>query len=89
VKNLLIKLRLMDHDGATLGGMVVASVLIVGGFLAVMMFGTLLFNRAACNNLEAVTGNDTEWRIAGGCFVELDGEFIPYDRWVNITGVGE
>lgn len=40
-----------------------------------------LANKVECGNLNEITKRHTEFRWFGGCYVEHDGEMLPYERW--------
>lgn len=39
------------------------------------------FNKVECSNLAEVTKRHTDFRWFGGCYVEHEGEMLPYERW--------
>ncbi len=36
---------------------------------------------ARCNEVHELTGKQTEWRLISGCYVKVDGRWIPMDAW--------
>ena len=40
----------------------------------------------SCNELRNQTGNETQWRIWNGCYVKVNGQFIPSEQWINNSG---
>ena len=39
-----------------------------------------------CGNISKMTGRDVKYITFDGCYVEHNGEFIPKDRFIGITG---
>ena len=48
---------------------------------AALFFVFAAINRAECANLNEVTKRKTDFRWLGGCYVEHEGEMLPYERW--------
>lgn len=42
--------------------------------------------RHKCNRLHANTGIETRYTIWNGCLVMHDGNLIPVERWLYVTG---
>jgi hypothetical protein len=36
---------------------------------------------AKCNQTADVTGKPTQWRLLSGCYVKVDGRWIPVGSW--------
>lgn len=53
----------------------------VGVLCAGLLALVMLANRAECSNLNEVTKRHTDFRWFGGCYVEHEGEMLPYERW--------
>lgn len=52
------------------------------GVLLCSIFGFITFmGKIECNNLTEVTKRKTAFRWVGGCYVEHEGEMLPYERW--------
>ena len=58
--------------------------MIIGGVVA-FIFGIFLLvasaSKVECANLKEVTKRQTDFRWFGGCYVEHEGEMLPYERW--------
>lgn len=55
--------------------LVLAIILVAGGFFVAWL------TKLDCANLMDVTGRKTTFRWIGGCYVEHEGEMLPYDKW--------
>lgn len=58
--------------------------LIMGGLIACIIglaWSMAYAHKRECEIVQQVTGKKTHWDIWAGCFVQHDGEIIPYDRW--------
>lgn len=44
-------------------------------------------DRAACLQQGEKTGMHVSYELLTGCYVRVDGRLIPYDRWVQVSGV--
>ncbi len=53
---------------------------IFAGLFTLFMIGGA-YNKIECANLQAISKRHTEFRWFGGCFVENEGEMLPYDKW--------
>lgn len=51
------------------------------GALVVMLLGLRGCDAWQCSEVEATTGRSTQWRLISGCYVEVDGRWIPRDSW--------
>lgn len=61
----------------------IAVILTIAGAAIAGIFGlSAIWERQSCANLHEVTGRVTQWRLFGGCYVQHEGEMLPYDRWV-------
>jgi hypothetical protein len=58
---------------------VVILMLSVGAAIASV---AVVVNKFQCSNLSEVTKRKTDFRWLGGCYVEHEGEMLPYDRWI-------
>ncbi len=61
-------------------------VLIGAAIVVAVAFGGLFVafavaNKIECGNLHEVTKRHTEFRWFGGCYVEHEGELLPYEKW--------
>lgn len=54
-----------------------AMVLVVGAIFG----GAFACESARCSTVGEMSGRRTEWRLIGGCFVEVKGRMIPQDSW--------
>lgn len=43
-------------------------------------------DRASCLEGGENAGTTVHYELLSGCYVKVDGRFIPYDRWVQATG---
>lgn len=70
-------------------GVVVICLLI--GLVSLAVWGAALpFDRMVCKNTGNAMGVPWEWHSIGGCFLELDGQMLPKDKWFYIRyGVTE
>lgn len=48
------------------------------------VFGNL--DRTACLDGGKKTGMTVEYDLLSGCYIKIDNRFIPYDRWVQVSG---
>ena len=46
-----------------------------------MLFAGYLFPAWKCDEINAVTGRKTQYRLISGCYVEVDGRWVPRDSW--------
>lgn len=64
---------------------VILPILVIGALFVVVVvgFGAVIavVNKFDCANLHEVTKRKTEFRWFGGCYVEHEGEMLPYERW--------
>lgn len=63
---------------------------IVAAFVAFGCLGTFVdqnLDRAACTEKGQQTGLNVEYHLLSGCYVQVDGQLIPYDKWIKISGV--
>lgn len=60
-------------------------ILVTLAFLGVAFVGLFFIfaamNKVECANLTEVTKRKTDFRWLGGCYVEHEGEMLPYERW--------
>lgn len=61
------------------------SVLSLAILVPVLVLAGLLAN-ASCNNVAELTGHATRWEVLAGCFIDIDGRWVPYERWVHNDG---
>ena len=40
-----------------------------------------LFTSYQCDNLSLITGKPTKYDFVSGCFVKIDGNWVPEERW--------
>lgn len=66
---------------------------VFGGIVCLM--GTLLsglgfiaanLERTECLEHGTQTRLTVQYQLVSGCYVKVDGRFIPYDRWVRVSG---
>lgn len=43
--------------------------------------------QTSCIQKGQKTGMQVEYVLPSGCYVHVDGHLVPYDRWVQVTGV--
>ncbi len=58
----------------------------MAGLVFVLIFGAILsagfaVAAAECSTIGEMSGRRTEWKVLGGCFVEVKGRLIPKDSW--------
>ena len=70
-----------DHEVLLFFAILLAALLAAGIMCGVCWLGFLPVAHAGCANTAEVMGVDYEWRVFGGCFLELDGVMLPEDRW--------
>lgn len=60
------------------------------GFVAVLMLwlSSLIFWGVyiGCRNTADAAGLEYQWHISTDCLVKFDGQWVPYDRWIQIRG---
>lgn len=49
--------------------------------LAMFVTGLLGISRYQCNQVGDMSGKPTEYKLIGGCYVEVNGRFIPEENW--------
>lgn len=49
--------------------------------LGALTGGALAVHAAECSTIGEMSGRRTEWKVIGGCFVEVNGRLIPKDSW--------
>jgi hypothetical protein len=54
---------------------------ILAAAFVVLFFVFSALNKVECANLTEVTKRLTDFRWLGGCYVEHEGEMLPYARW--------
>ncbi len=54
---------------------------VLGALLVGLFFVFASMNKVECANLTEVTKRKTDFRWLGGCYVEHEGEMLPYERW--------
>lgn len=70
--------------GVLFGLIVAASLLLMGGIVAAVMVGTNHSVHVACLRLHEQTGIETKVARSGAdteCYVRIDGQWVPADRW--------
>lgn len=73
--------------GWTLTFGILAVAMVAGVIVAIAIPASLASDHSACNQVHQQTGLPTTYRPQTGCYINPDGRgFIPYDRWVNVTG---
>ena len=57
----------------------------------ILVVGGIVVSRdvVQCHNLGSNIEAQTKWTFLNGCFVRDGNRMIPYDRWVNVHGVGK
>lgn len=66
------------YDRWTWGGVIT--------FLAIALFVVVPFfwSSRRCADVQEETGVSTKWSILSGCYVQLDGKWVPEERWRTI-----
>lgn len=49
--------------------------------VAVLIGGKYWLDSCSCDQLGEMTGKETKWRVLSGCYVKVDGRWIPRDSW--------
>lgn len=49
--------------------------------LGFAIFGVSMLGKVDCDKLQSMSGKDTKYSLIGGCYVEVNGKFIPRDNW--------
>jgi hypothetical protein len=44
-------------------------------------------DRTECLQRGEKTGMDVQFELLSGCYVRVDGQLVPYDKWVQVSGV--
>ena len=70
-----------DHETCAVTALLLGVFVLVGLLIGLCWLSFLPLAYAECTNTADVMGVDYEWRVLGGCFLELDGEMLPEDRW--------
>lgn len=55
----------------------VALVVFIAGTVA-LGYGCDNYN---CSNLGTISGKETRYDVISGCFVKIDGQWVPVSRW--------
>jgi hypothetical protein len=55
---------------------------VLGALFLALFFLFAALHKIDCANLMEVTKRKTDFRWIGGCYVEHEGEMLPYDRWI-------
>lgn len=55
-------------------------------FIGVMMVGIKGCEAYKCSELRGQAEIQTKWHLVNGCFVRVDGKWIPDERWRAIEG---
>lgn len=67
-----------------------AFALIVFGGIILLVFGGIWgafkSDEIGCRNTAKVAGLEHRWSVSTSCMVKFQGKWIPYDRWVYLTG---
>lgn len=72
-----------DRDG-------LIAVAVVAAFVAVGCLGLFVsenLDRRTCLQRGERTGMSVQYEMLSGCYVRIDGQLIPFDRWVQVSGV--
>lgn len=81
-------MRRLFYDGDWLRVWVLCAVSVAA--VAVVALGTaFIANRvdeATCRQVAAKAGNPTKHAMMSGCWVKVDGRWVPYDKWIVNTG---
>lgn len=54
-------------------------------FAYFFIYSVFSFSRHECDRIHNLTGYETDWDIYGGCYVKKDGEWIRYDKYMNVN----
>ena len=62
--------------------LILAGLVLLGCFWTYTVFS---FSKHECDRLHDLTGYETDWNIYGGCYVKKGGEWINYDKYMNVN----
>jgi len=68
------------------------SLVVTLAFLGLVLCGSACWSYTSCDQKGEVTGRETEWRLISGCYIKVEGRWIPEDSWrgeqdLNRSGV--
>lgn len=59
----------------------------LGALFSGIEFAVANLDRASCYEQGDKTGMSVQYELLSGCYVRVDNKLIPYDRWVQVSGV--
>lgn len=62
-------------------GLFVSFLLVLAIVIAVLSTPFILLDRASCNRISSDSRIKTEYRLIGGCYVEVNNRLIPKENW--------
>lgn len=57
------------------------SIILILVFMGLLLGGARGCDAWRCNQTQDMTGKRTQWRFVSGCYIEVDGRWIPKDSW--------
>ena len=62
--------------------LILAGLVLLGFF---WIYAVISFNKNECDRIHNLTGYETDWDFCGGCYVKKEGEWISYDKYMNVN----
>ena len=63
-----------------MAGIVVLMVGLIAGVISLAIWA----DRAVCRSVGSISAVETRWEVLPGCFVKIEGQWIPLRRWVRV-----
>lgn len=60
----------------------VSTVIAMLGIFVLAYLLVVVLYTAECNNIASTTGRETRYELTGGCYIEVDGEWVPKKNWI-------
>lgn len=54
-------------------------------FVFGLMYSVVSFNKHSCDRIHELTGYETNFDFYGGCFIKKNGEWLSYDKYMNVN----
>lgn len=68
---------------------VVIPIAVIIAVMALLLTGLYFvfaaMHKVECANLQEVSGRKTDFRWIGGCYVQHEGDMLPYEKWKLLT----
>ena len=62
-------------------GLITGAVAVGLAFLLMWGIASDALDRRKCREVMELSGRQTEYRSCSGCYVRVDGEFVPVEAW--------